>query len=128
MTQFRKAERLRSFLSAQVVAGNSPPVECVVKNFSTAGVRLEIADRTPLPAEFELNIPHKNRVYRARVVWRGDGIVGAEFLENGGTGASDGHANENDGDKLDRLMKENAKLRTQILLLKQRVAELTGES
>ncbi len=126
MTQPRKAERVRSFLSAQVIFSKAPAVDCLVKNFSPAGVRLEIADGMPLPNEFELSIPHKGRTYRARVVWRGEGMVGAEFLEPGET--VDRRTIENDGDRLDRLMLENARLRAQMLLLKQRIAQLTGEA
>lgn len=126
MTQPRKAERIRSLLSAQVIFANAPSVSCIVKNFSPAGVRLEIPDRMPLPNEFELHIPHKGRTYHARVAWRGDGIVGAEFVEPGES--VDRQAIENEGDRLDRLMLENAKLRAQVLLLKQRIAQLTGEA
>ena len=128
MTQPRKAERVRSFMSAQVMFNSTPAIDCVVKNFSLAGVRLEIADGMPLPNEFELNIPHKGRIYHARVAWRGEGIVGAEFIEKGGASAGDRHANENEADKIDRVMLENTRLRAQILQLKQRIAQLTGEA
>jgi len=127
MTQPRKAERVRSLLSAQVSFKNGSAMECIVKNFSPAGVRLEIADGTPLPNEFDLMIPHKGRSYRARVAWRGDGIVGAEFLD-ADQRPSGAATSEQDEDKLNRLMLENARLRSQVLMLKQRVAELTGEA
>lgn len=127
MTQPRKAERIRSLLSAQVIFANAPSVSCIVKNFSPAGARLEIPDRMPLPNEFDLHIPHKGRTYHARVAWRGDGIVGAEFVEPGET-PLERQALENDGDRMDRLMLENARLRAQALLLKQRIAQLTGEA
>ncbi len=127
MTQPRKAERIRSLLSAQVIFANAPSVGCIVKNFSPAGVRLEIPDRMPLPNEFDLHIPHKGRTFHARVAWRGDGIVGAEFVEPG-EAAVERHTLEDEGDRLDRLMLENAKLRAKVLLLKQRIAQLTGEA
>lgn len=126
MTQPRKAERIRSLMSAQVTFANAPSVSCIVKNFSPAGVRLEIPDGMPLPNEFDLHIPHKGRTYHARVAWRGEGIVGAEFVEPGETARR--QAVENEGDRLDRLMLENARLRAKVLLLKQRIAELSGEA
>jgi len=128
MTQPRKAERVRSFMSAQVMFNSAPAIDCLVKNFSTAGVRLEISDGMPLPNEFELNIPHKGRTYHARVAWRGEGIVGAEFIDKVPSGTADRPANENDADRFDRLMQENARLRATILQLKQRIAQLTGEA
>lgn len=127
MTQPRKVERVRSFMSAQVMFNAMPAIDCVVRNYSNAGVRLEIPDRTPLPNEFDLNIPHKGRIFHARVAWRSEGIVGAEFVEKiGATGAE--AAGDSDDDRLDRAMRENARLRAQILQLKQRVAQLTGEA
>lgn len=127
MTQPRKVERVRSFMSAQVMFNAMPAIDCVVRNYSNAGVRLEIPDRMPLPNEFELNIPHKGRIFHARVAWRGEGIVGAEFIEKNGA-AVPGAAGDNDDDRLDRAMRENARLRAQILQLKHRVAQLTGEA
>ena len=90
-------------------------------------MRLEIPDRMPLPHEFDLHIPHKGRTFHARVAWRGDGIVGAEFVEPG-EAAVERHTLEDEGDRLDRLMLENARLRAKVLLLKQRIAQLTGEA
>ena len=127
MTQPRKVDRVRSFMSAQVMFNTMPAIDCVVRNYSDAGVRLEIPDRMPLPNEFDLNIPHKGRVFHARVAWRGEGIVGAEFIGKNGAAAPE-TASDNDDDRLDRTMRENARLRAQILQLKQRIAQLTGES
>ena len=128
MTQPRKAERVRTLMSAQVMYGAAPAIDCIVKNFSPAGVRLEISDRTPLPNEFELNIPHKGRIYHGRIAWRGEGIVGVEFLEKGAAAPDERIAHEDEGDRVDQLLQENAKLRAQVLQLRQRVAQLTGES
>ena len=128
MTQPRKAERVRSFMSAQVMFAAAPAIDCVVRNFSAAGVRLEIADGMPLPNEFELNIPHKGRIFHARVAWRGEGIVGAEFIEKSGGPAVAAQGEAMDVDRVDRVMLENTRLRAQILQLKQRIAQLTGEA
>ena len=128
MIQARKAERFRSFMSAQVMFNTAPAIDCLVKNFSPAGVRLEISDRTPLPNEFDLNIPHKGKMYYARVAWRGDGTVGAEFVEKADAASKNVSANEDDADKYDRVMRDNARLRMQVLQLQHRIAQLTGEA
>ena len=131
MPQPRKAERVRSLLSARIVYNkNASSIDCVVKNISSAGVRLEIGDGTALPAEFDLNIPHKSRTYRARVVWRGEGMVGAEFVDpqTGAAVESVTKGDETDADRADRLMIENARLRAKVLELKQRIAQLSGEA
>ncbi|MFV0281650.1 MAG: PilZ domain-containing protein [Rhodoblastus sp.] len=133
MEESRKSERVRSLYRAQIMFGSIAAVECLVKNFSSTGVRLEIADGTPLPKEFKLNIPHKGRIYDARIVWRAEGIVGAEFIDPhtepaGSEGDARSTADEPEGDRIDRLLQENARLRQQIHLLKLRVAELSGEA
>ena len=77
MPEARRAERLKSLLRARIVfnAGSST-IECVIKNVSAHGMRLEIADGLSVPGEFDLEVPHKDRTYRTRRVWRGDGMVG----------------------------------------------------
>ena len=128
MSEARKSERVRSLLSARIVFGNnSSTLDCVVKNFSTAGARLQISDTLALPTEFDLFIPHRGRSYRARIIWRGEDLLGAEFIDpHSGDHAPIAH--EAEADQIDRLMKENAKLRAQVLELKQRVAQLSGEA
>ncbi len=128
MSEARKSERVRSLLSARIVFGNnSSTLDCVVKNFSSAGARLQISDTLALPTEFDLFIPHRGRSYRARIIWRGEDLLGAEFIDpHSGDHAPIAH--EAEADQIDRLMKENAKLRAQVLELKQRVAQLSGEA
>ena len=127
MPETRKNERIRSLLGARVIFNNGASTcDCIIRNFSTAGARLEIADSLALPTEFNLDLPHKGRLYRARIVWRGDGLVGIEFLD-GQSARSAPDDGENDAERSDRLMKENTKLKAQILELRQRVAQLSGE-
>ncbi len=128
MSEARKSERVRSLLSARIIFGNnSSTLDCVVKNFSSAGARLQISDTLALPTEFDLFIPHRGRSYRARIIWRGEDLLGAEFIDpHSGDHAPIAH--EAEADQIDRLMKENAKLRAQVLELKQRVAQLSGEA
>ena len=125
MSDTRKVERVRSLLRGQVIFNKaSSTIDCVVRNISSAGARLEIADSMALPAEFELDIPHKGRSFRARIVWRADNLVGVEMVDSR-TAAPVTDANETDADRCDRLMRENARLKAQILELKQRVAQLS---
>jgi PilZ domain-containing protein len=73
MPEARRSERLKSLLRARIVfnAGSST-IECVIKNVSAHGMRLEIADGLSVPGEFDLEVPHKGRTYRTRR----DGMVG----------------------------------------------------
>jgi hypothetical protein len=126
MSELRKADRVRSLLSAHVIFNKGASTfDCVVKNISTIGARLEIGDAIALPNEFDLSIPHKQRTYSARIAWRGDGIVGVEFI--GETARAPTPDGESEADRCDRLMHENAKLKAQVTQLRMRVAQLTGE-
>jgi hypothetical protein len=125
MPDTRKAERVRSLLRGHVIFNKrSSTIDVVVRNISPVGARLEIADSMALPAEFDLDIPHKGRSFRARIVWRADNLVGVEMVDSHST-ATVADADETDADRCDRLMRENARLKAQILDLKQRVAQLS---
>lgn len=126
MSDARKAERVRSLLSGQVqFNNNASTLDCVIKNISGDGARLAIGDSTALPAEFDLNIPHKGRTFRARIVWRGDGMVGVEFIQAGAAAKPALVAGEPGADQVEALLRENAKLKAQILELKLRISQLT---
>ena len=125
MEDTRKVERARSLLSGHVIFNKGASTfDCVVRNISSAGARLEIADSMALPAEFDLDIPHKGRNFRARIVWRADNMVGVEMAD-GHVSTSAPQGDETEADRCDRLMRENAKLKAQLLVLKQRVAQLS---
>jgi hypothetical protein len=55
MPEARRSERLKSLLRARIVfnAGGST-IECVIKNVSAHGMRLEIADGLSVPGEVDL--------------------------------------------------------------------------
>ena len=125
MPNARKADRIRSLLTARVVFNKgASTVDCIVRNISPIGARLDIADSMALPTEFDLDIPHKGRTFRARIAWRSEGLVGVETID-GRFAAPAIDADESEADRCDRLMRENARLRAEVLELKQRVAQLS---
>ncbi|GAC1547481.1 MAG: hypothetical protein NVS2B5_00380 [Beijerinckiaceae bacterium] len=118
MPESRKSERLKSLLRARIIFnGGSSTIDCLIKNVSAHGMRLELHDSLSVPGEFDLEVPHKGRVYRTRLVWRGDGLIGIAFVPENAEPVRD----DND---LRRLEKENASLRAQLLQLKERLEEL----
>ena len=123
MPDSRKTDRLRSLLRGQVIfnAGASS-IDCVIRNISTAGARLDMADSVALPAEFDLSVPHRGRIFRVRIVWRHEGQIGVEMTEGAATASL---PSTSDVDRVDQLMRENAKLKAQVLELQQRIAQLS---
>ena len=80
MNEQRRASRTRVIYSG-VVAFNDrlSTIECVVRNFSDDGVRVEFENPALLPDEIDLFIPKKNRTYRARMVWASENTAGLTF-------------------------------------------------
>lgn len=123
MPDSRKTDRLRSLLRGHIIFnGGASTFDCVIRNVSPAGARLDMADSVALPTEFDLDIPHRGRAFRVRIVWRSEGQVGVEMIEPERTATP---APASDADHVDRLMRENAKLKAQVLELQQRIAQLS---
>jgi hypothetical protein len=118
MPENRRSERLKSLLRARIIFnGGNSTIDCVIKNVSAHGMRLEVADGLSIPGEFDLEVPHKGRTYRARLVWRGGGTIGVAFVP---ANAEPVRAD----DELRRLERENAALRAQLRELTERLQEL----
>ncbi len=54
-------------------------IECVVRNFSDDGARIEFENPALLPDEIDLFIPKKNRAFRSKIVWANAGQAGLTF-------------------------------------------------
>jgi hypothetical protein len=118
MPEARRSERLKSLLRARIVfnSGNST-IECLIRNVSAHGMRLQLAESLSVPGEFDLEVPHKGRSYRTRLVWRGEGMIGVAFVPPNAEPVRE-------DSELKRLERENAELRTQLRQLTERLQEL----
>jgi hypothetical protein len=54
-------------------------VDCIVRNFTPSGAKIEFANSTFLPDEVDLRISHKGIYYVARIVWRRQNQAGVAF-------------------------------------------------
>ena len=68
--QERDSVRSRAFLKAHILIQNLPSMECVVRNISLSGARLEVDKTFALPIEFELEIPQLGVVLWCELKWR----------------------------------------------------------
>src|SRR3954453_5076738 len=118
MPEARQSDRLKSLLRARIVfnAGSST-IECLIRNISAHGMRLELAESLAVPGEFDLEVPHKGRTYRTRLIWRGRGMIGVAYVP---PEAEPMRADN----ELQRLEQENAALRAQLRQLTERLPEL----
>ena len=118
MIEGRRSERVRSFLRARILFnGGSSTIDCMIKNISSHGAKIEISSTLSVPAEFDLEVPQRGKTYRARMMWRAAQSIGVEFTQPCVT-ADDAQA------IIQRLETENRKLRTLVTTLTQRLEAL----
>ncbi|KIZ36464.1 MULTISPECIES: PilZ domain-containing protein [Rhodopseudomonas] len=54
-------------------------LDCIVRNFSPAGARVELSASAMLPDEVDFTIPCKGQAFLARMIWRRQDDAGFEF-------------------------------------------------
>jgi len=92
MQQARSASRLRSFLKGRIrFNGGLRSLECLVRDISATGARLEISEAVSLPDRFELYLPHQAITHNASIEWRRGNQLGITF---GGAKGSSSNSSE----------------------------------
>jgi hypothetical protein len=80
MLERRKAFRGRVYYGGRIAFnGRKSTIDCVVRNFTSAGVKVEFADAPTLPAEVDLTIARKGTAYIADLVWQRRNRAGFAF-------------------------------------------------
>ena len=97
-------------------------MNCVVREISAGGAKLEFSDSKSIPDSFDLVIPSKEQNFLVKVRWRQGNNIGVEFIPRGGTQAPQ---SERDNSLL-KLEYENALLRRQIAALASSEGQRSG--
>jgi PilZ domain len=80
MPERRSDSRQKSFLQGRIFFNNRrTSVDCLVRDISEHGARLNFSCMTATPDVVELYIPNKNETYRAKVQWRNGNEIGVGF-------------------------------------------------
>jgi hypothetical protein len=113
MQERRGAPRKRSFLKGIVYFNNRlSSIDCVIRDFSNSGARLEFAAAVSLPDTVELFIPTRDQTLASQVRWRKADEVGVSFADPPATPGSAGDLAqrlstlERDFEKLQRIVQE----------------------
>ena len=78
----RGEHRGRTYLGGQVAFNNRcSTIDCLVRNMSQSGAKIEFARAVLVPSEFELIIPQRGNSRRAHIVWREAKALGISFLD-----------------------------------------------
>jgi PilZ domain len=82
--QRRTSARQRTVLRACVYYDkHSASADCLVRDMSGGGARLELSENVVIPDEIELYIPKKEKTFDARVLWRHGNEVGVAYADSG---------------------------------------------
>ncbi len=79
MDDKRSGSRWPSCLKGQVLSDDGRVIDCLVRDFSGTGARIEVPGSIKLPSTFELFFPLKQATFRAHVRWRGEKEIGLTF-------------------------------------------------
>lgn len=78
----RIIRRQRVLKSGKIIFGDGASVvDCVIRNLTVAGARLEIPTTVGIPQEFDLLDVHSSRTRRGKVAWRRGATMGVEFSD-----------------------------------------------
>ena len=80
MAERRSGSRQKSFLQGRIFFNNRrATVDCLIRDFSEIGARLNFDRMISLPDVVELFIPVKDETRRAKIIWRNADEVGVSF-------------------------------------------------
>ena len=76
MIERRAAVRHKSFIKGRIYFNNRlSSMDCIIRDATDKGARLEFSENVALPDTFELYMPNKDEYFQSHVEWRkGDNI------------------------------------------------------
>jgi len=80
MKDRRKSARSRVLKGAKIVLGNSSVIDCVVRNVTNGGARIQIANTVELPEALGLTFDGGYSIRPCRIAWRTITETGVQFI------------------------------------------------
>ena len=88
MLERRHHHRNRVYYGGMIAFnGRNSTLDCVVRNFSPRGARIEFENAAMLPDAVDFEVVRKGLTCAARLVWRADNTAGLVFCEVHETGS-----------------------------------------
>jgi hypothetical protein len=76
----RTAARRRSYFHGKIISGDGAfSLDCVIRNLSDSGAKIQIRDHEIFPLRFFLLCTVLKRTFEAEVTWRKEGAAGVKF-------------------------------------------------
>jgi hypothetical protein len=80
MSELRKARRVRAYLGAKAIFNRHASImDCLVRDLTEEGARLNFAGSVFLPDEIDLEIVNHGAPRAATIVWRNETQAGIKF-------------------------------------------------
>jgi PilZ domain len=80
MSDKRSNPRQRSFLKGRVLFnGGQNSLECLIRDISPSGARVELSASVTLPDRFDLFLPHRDETCKVHIQWRRGNQLGVAF-------------------------------------------------
>jgi len=80
MQERRRLARSRVLKGAKLVVGTSLVIDCVVRNLTNTGARIEVSNTARLPEKVVLTFDGGRSMRSCRVAWRTLNETGVEFV------------------------------------------------
>ncbi len=80
MKERRALARHKTLFKGRIYFNNRlSSMDCIVRDVTTDGARLEFSESVTLPEVFELYLANKDEYFRARVIWRRGSQLGINW-------------------------------------------------
>lgn len=80
MQERRSLRRSHVLKGTKLVIGSTSMIDCVVRNVTNAGARIQIANTVDLPNDLGLTLDNGHTVRPCRIAWRSVTETGLQFL------------------------------------------------
>lgn len=124
MIERRAQARQKTFIKGRIYFNNRlSSVDCIVRDITERGARLEASENVALPSAFDLHLPNKDEHFHAQVEWRKGNYLGVSWCGEAAAkpGAESGSRSDASiADRVARLEYELAVLQRRFDSLQQR--------
>jgi len=80
MIERRSQVRHKTFIQGRIYFNNRlASMDCIIRDITDNGSRLEFSENVTLPENFELYIPNKDAYFKAHVKWRKGSNIGISW-------------------------------------------------
>jgi hypothetical protein len=80
MQERRRVTRSRVLKGAKIIIGSASTIDCVVRNVTNSGARIQIANTVDLPETLDLSLDAGFTIRPCRVAWRSVTETGLQFI------------------------------------------------